>query len=327
MSPDIPFVMVSSTMDLKIFTGNSNPALAAKVAKQLNLPLGEIQVKKFNDGETFVKIVENVRGGDVFLIQSTCAPANESLMELLVMMDAFKRASAGRLTIVMPYYGYARQDRKDAPRTPISARLVADLLQVAGADRVFSLDLHAPQIQGFFDIPFDHLFAAPVLVPEMRKLLSSSTENVVLISPDAGGVERARAYAKRLDCAIAIADKRREGPGKIAEVNIIGDVKGKEAILLDDLVDTAGTLTEVAAVLLSRGASKVWACATHGVLSGPAVERINKSPLEHVLITDTIPSDEKQRLCPKLKVLSVAELLAAAIRRIHDSDSVSSLFV
>lgn len=312
---------------IRIFTGNSNPVLAHKVANYLKVPVGDITVKKFSDGETFVKINENVRGADVFIVQSTCAPANETLMELLVMVDAFKRASADRITAVMPYYGYARQDRKDSPRTPISARLVADLLQAAGVDRIFSLDLHAPQIQGFYNIPVDHLFAAPVLLSKMKELIYEDPSQVVLVSPDAGGVERTRAYAKRLNCAIAIADKRREGPGKIAEVNIIGDVEGKEAILLDDLVDTAGTLTEVASVLLRNGAVKVWATATHGVLSGPAIERINKSPIERLLITDTIPTDEKQKVCSKLVVLSVSELLGDAIARIHRSDSVSSLFL
>lgn len=316
-----------SNPDLKIFTGNSNPQLAQKVAAYLKLPMGDITVKKFSDGESFIRINENVRGQDVFIIQSTCAPANESLMELLVMLDAFKRASPERVTAVMPYYGYARQDRKDSPRTPISARLVADLLQAAGAHRIFSLDLHAPQIQGFYNIPVDHLFAAPVLVKRMQTLLKRNPEEVVLVSPDAGGVERTRAYAKRLNCAIAIADKRRDGPGKIAEVNIIGNVKNKEAILLDDLVDTAGTLTQVANVLLDNGADKVWACATHPVLSGPAIERINSSPIERVLVTDTIPTDEKVKACSKLEVLSVAELLGDAIARIHRSDSVSSLFI
>ncbi len=312
--------------DLKIFSGNANLGLATKVAKSLNLALGDVTVKKFSDGESFVKINENVRGSDVFIIQSTSSPANETLMELLVMLDAFKRASPSRMTAVLPYYGYARQDRKDTPRTPISARLVADLLQAVGVDRVFTLDLHAPQIQGFFDIPVDHLFAAPVLIKEMQKIIKDP-EKVVLVSPDAGGVERTRAYAKRLGSPIAIADKRRDGPGKIAEVNIIGDVKGKEAILLDDLVDTAGTLVQVAATLLNEGATKVWACATHGVLSGPALDRINQSPIERLLLTDTIQSEEKQKTCPKLQVLTVAELLSEAICRIHKGDSVSSLFV
>ncbi|MBN8554790.1 MAG: ribose-phosphate pyrophosphokinase [Deltaproteobacteria bacterium] len=316
-----------SFSNLKLFTGNSNPQLAQKVAACLKVPLGDALVKKFSDGESFVRINENVRGADVFIIQSTCSPANDNLMELLVMIDALKRASADRITAVIPYYGYARQDRKDSPRTPITARLVADLLESAGIDRVFSLDLHAPQIQGFFNIPFDHLFAAPVLLKSMQTFITGDPADVVLISPDAGGVERTRAYAKRLNCSIAVADKRRDGPGKIAEVNIIGNVQGKEAILLDDIVDTAGTLTMVSKELLSRGATKVWACATHPVLSGPAIERINESPLERLLVTDSIPSQDKQAQCNKLHVLSVSELLADAILRIHQSDSVSSLFV
>jgi ribose-phosphate pyrophosphokinase len=315
-----------SFSNFKIFSGNSNPLLAQKVASYLKVPMGDVLVKKFSDGESFVRINENVRGADIFIIQSTSSPANENLMELLIMIDAFKRASADRITAVIPYYGYARQDRKDSPRTPISARLVADLLEAAGADRVFSLDLHAPQIQGFFNIPLDHLFAAPVLLKAMQTHIKDPA-NVVLISPDAGGVERTRAYAKRLDCSIAVADKRRDAPGQIAEVNIIGDVKGKEAVLLDDIVDTAGTLTRVSKELLNQGATKVWACATHAVLSGPAIQRINESPLERLLVTDTIPTDQKQAQCKKLSVLSVSELLGDAILRIHQSDSVSSLFV
>lgn len=311
---------------LKIFTGNANPELAKKVAAYLNVPMGDATVKKFSDGETFVRINENIRGADCFIIQSTSAPANDNLMEVLVMIDAMKRASAGRITAVIPYYGYARQDRKDSPRTPITARLVADLLERVGANRVFSLDLHAPQIQGFFDIPVDHLFAAPVLLKAVRKYVEDP-KNTVLISPDAGGVERARAFAKRLDCSIGVADKRREAANQIAEVNIIGDVKGKETILLDDIVDTAGTLTMVSKVVLQNGAKKVWACCTHGVLSGAAIQRINESPLERVLVTDTIPTAEKQKNCPKIEVLTVSELLGDAIARIHNSDSVSSLFI
>jgi len=312
--------------ELKLLTGNSNPDLASKIAKQLNTTITPALVKKFSDGETFVRIEDNIRGADCFIIQSTCAPANENLMELLVMIDALKRASARRITAVMPYYGYARQDRKDTPRTPITARLVADLLQAAGAHRVFALDLHAAQIQGFFNIPFDHLFAAPVLVKRLKELIKEPSK-AVLVSPDAGGVERARAYAKRLDCAIAIADKRREGPGKIAEVNIIGDVRGREAVLLDDIVDTAGTLAEVSRVLVDQGASRVWAVATHAVLSGPAPERILQSPLERLILTDTVPIGNKTDLCPKIEVLTVSELLGEAIQRIHRQDSVSSLFV
>jgi len=313
--------------DLKIFSGTSNPKLSDKVAKCLGVKLGEAQLKKFSDGEIFFRINENVRGTDIFIVQSTCQPANENLMELLIMIDAFKRASAGRITAVIPYYGYARQDRKDSPRTPISARLVADLLESAGVHRVFSLDLHAPQIQGFFSIPVDHLFAAPVLIKDMQSILKNKTEDVVLVSPDAGGVERTRAYAKRLNCSIAIADKRRDAPGHVAEVNIIGHVKGKEAILLDDIVDTAGTITEVSKVLLENGAKKVWACATHGVLSNAAIQKINDSPLERLLLTDTIPLEKKEKDCPKIRVLSVAELLGDAINRIHRADSVSALFV
>jgi len=313
--------------DLKIFTGNANPKLAKAVAKYLGVTLGDVTVKKFSDGETFVRINENIRGADAFILQSTCAPANDHLMELLVMMDALKRASANRITAVIPYYGYARQDRKDSPRTPISARLVADLLQKAGASRVFSLDLHAPQIQGFFDIPVDHLFAAPVLLKTIKELISVPLDKVVLVSPDAGGVERARAFGKRLGCTIAVADKRRDAPGEVAEANIIGDVKGKEAIIVDDMVDTAGTMCLVAEALKQAGATKVWACVTHPVLTGPAVQRINESCLERLLVTDTIPINGKEKACPKLVCLSVAELLSEAIKRIHRSDSVSSLFV
>jgi len=313
--------------ELKVLAGNSNPALFQTVSEHLGTNLCAAVVKRFSDGESFVRIEENIRGSDVFVMQSTCAPANENIMELLVMIDALKRASARRITAVLPYYGYARQDRKDSPRTPISARLVADLLQAAGIHRIFCLDLHAAQIQGFFNIPVDHLFAAPVLLKRIREIADQSKNELVLIAPDAGGVERARAFGKRLDCAIAVVDKRRDSPGQIAEVNIIGDVKGKEAIILDDIVDTAGTIQEVSKVTIARGAKKVWACATHGVLSGPAVQRIKDSPLERLLITDTIPLGNKASPGSKIEVLSVAELLSDAIKRIHSSDSVSSLFV
>jgi ribose-phosphate pyrophosphokinase len=313
--------------DLKIISGNSNRKLADAVAKFLHTKPAEVTVKNFSDGETFVRIEENIRGADVFIVQSTCQPANDNLMELLVTMDALKRASADRITAVMPYYGYARQDRKDSPRTPITARLVADLLQSAGADRVFSLDLHAAQIQGFFDIPVDHLFAAPVLLEFIKEKASVPLEELVLVSPDAGGVERARAFGKRLNCNIAVADKRRDAPGSIAEINIIGDVKGKEAIIIDDMVDTAGTMCMVAQGLKEQGATKVWAVCTHGVLSGPAINRVNESCLERLLVTDTIPMERKVQECSKLEVLSVADLLGEAILRIHKSDSVSSLFV
>lgn len=312
---------------LKILSGNSNPELAKKVAEHLGVPLTSAEIKRFNDGESFVRINENVRGADVFIVQSTSNPANDHLMELLLMIDALRRSSAERVTAVVPYYGYARQDRKDSPRTPISARLVADLLESAGADRVFSLDLHAPQIQGFFKIPVDHLFAAPVLLAEMKKLLGDRKE-IVLISPDAGSVERTRAFAKRLECPMAVVDKRRSGAGQVAEVKIIGDVAGKEAIMIDDLIDTAGTLTEVAKALKEIGkAHAIWAVATHGVLSPPALERIEQSPIEKVLITDTIAMGSKALNSKKVRVLSVAGLLASGIERIHNKDSVSELFV
>jgi len=312
---------------LKIFTGNANPELSKEVSEQLGVTLGDSEVRRFSDGETFVRINENVRGADVFVLQSTCSPANDHLMEILLMIDALRRASAARITAVIPYYGYARQDRKDSPRTPISARVVADLLESVGADRVFSLDLHAPQIQGFFKIPVDHLFAGSVLLKEMREHISKPDE-VVLVSPDAGSVERTRAYAKRLGCSIAVADKRRSAPGKVAEVRIIGEVEGRDAIIVDDLIDTAGTMTEVARVLAEQEkCRRVWAVATHAVLSGPALERIEKSPMEKVFVTDTIPLGEKGRQSSKMQVLSVAGLLADAIRRIHNEDSVSELFV
>ncbi len=318
---------MSQSRRLKILSGNSNPKLAQEVAKHLKVEVTSAEIKRFNDGESFVRINENVRGADVFIIQSTSSPANDNLMELLLMIDALRRSSAERVTAVIPYYGYARQDRKDSPRTPISARLVADLLEAAGADRVFSLDLHAPQIQGFFKIPVDHLFAAPVLLAEMKNILGDR-KDFVLISPDAGSVERTRAFAKRLECSMAVVDKRRAGPGQLAEVKIMGDVAGKEAILIDDLIDTAGTMTEVAKALKDLGgASSVWAVATHGVLSSPALERIEQSPIDKVLITDTIDLEEKVKKVSKMKVLSVAGLLANGIERIHNKDSVSELFV
>ncbi len=290
----------------------------------MDQPLGRAQVRTFSDGEVFVELGENVRGRDVFVIQSTCSPVNTNLMELLILMDALKRASARRITSVIPYYGYARQDRKVAPRVPISAKLVADLITTAGATRVLSMDLHAGQIQGFFDIPVDHLFAAPVLLKHFRE---RGYEDLVVVSPDAGGVERARAYAKRLDASIAIVDKRREEANVAKAMNIVGDVKGKNAIIVDDMVDTAGTLTQAAQAILKQGAKDVMACATHAVLSGPAVERIENSELSSVVITDTIPLSKEAQKCSKIKVMSVASLLGEAIRRIHEEDSVSSLFV
>lgn len=314
--------------EIKLFSGNANPALAKKVADELGIKLGDAKVKKFNDGESFVRVNENVRGRDCFILQSSCNPANDNLMEILLMTDALKRASAWRVTAVMPYYGYARQDRKDAPRTPISARVIADLLESAGADRVFTLDLHAPQIQGFFKVPVDHLFAASVILNAMRNQIGDDgLGNIVLVSPDAGSVERTRAYAKKLKCGIAVADKRRDAPGKVAEVNIIGEVKSKEAIIVDDLIDTAGTMCEVARTLQQQGATKVWAAATHPVLSGPAIDRINESPMERVMVTDTIPLGEKADKTNKIEVLSVSGLLADGIRRIHNEDSISALFI
>jgi len=281
-------------------------------------------VRRFSDGEVMVELGENVRGRDVFVIQSTCSPVNENLMELLLLIDALKRASARRITAVMPYYGYARQDRKVAPRVPISAKLVADLITVAGAKRMLSVDLHAGQIQGFFDIPVDHLFAAPVLLNIIR---SKDYPDPIIVSPDAGGVERARAYAKRLDVNLAIVDKRRDRANEAKAMNIVGDVKGKTAIVVDDMIDTAGTLTQAAQALLGHGATQVVACATHAVLSGPAITRIESSEISSVVVTNTIPLTEKARSSPKIFVASVAGLLGEAILRIHQEDSVSSLFV
>ncbi len=310
---------------IKIFCGNSNPGLAAKICASLGLPLGAAKVRTFSDGEIMVEIGENVRGRDVYIVQSTCYPTNNNLMELLIMMDALKRASAATITAVVPYYGYARQDRKVAPRTPITSKLVADLLTSAGADRVVTVDLHAGQIQGFFNIPVDNLYAAPVMLGYIKK--NFYRDSVVMVSPDAGGTERARAYAKRLECTLAIIDKRRSGPNISEVMHLIGDVKDKVAIILDDMVDTAGTLTQAARALRDHGAKTIYACATHGVLSGPAIDRINDSCIEEVVITDTIPQDDKAQKTSKLKVLSVADLLAEAIRRIHQDESVSSLFV
>lgn len=310
--------------DLKIFSGNANPALAASIAKHIGKPLGRADIKRFSDGEVNLEIHENVRGCDIFVIQPTCPPSNDSYMELFVMLDALKRASAARITAVMPYYGYARQDRKVAPRAPITAKLMADLLTAAGADRILSVDLHAGQIQGFFDIPFDHLFGMPVLLSYLKENMEGET---VIVSPDAGGVERARAFAKRLGASIAFIDKRRIAPNEAKALNLVGDVVGKNAIILDDLIDTAGTLTQAVDTLLAHGAKKVSACATHPVLSGPAVNRIQDSQLQEVVVTDTIPLSPQARNCRKIKQLTVAPLLAEAIQRIHGNDSVSSLFV
>ena len=310
---------------IKIFCGNSNPVLAGKICSALGVPLGVSKVKNFSDGEIMVEIGENVRGREVYIVQSTCYPTNNNLMELLIMMDALKRASASKITAVMPYYGYARQDRKVAPRTPITSKLIADLLTTAGADRVITVDLHAGQIQGFFDIPVDNLYAAPVILEYIKK--NFCKDSIVMVSPDAGGTERARAYAKRLGSTLAIIDKRRPGPNISEVMHLIGDVKDKVAIILDDMVDTAGTLTQAAKALNEHGAKAIYACATHGVLSGPAIDRINDSHIEEVVVTDTIPLEDKAERSEKIKVLSVAELLAEAIRRIHQNESVSSLFV
>ncbi len=310
---------------IKIFTGNAHTSLSQEICDYLNMPLGRAQVRKFSDGETFVEIGENVRGADVFVIQPTCPPVNDHLMELLIMIDALRRASARRITAVVPYYGYARQDRKAAPRVPISAKLVADIITTAGARRLLSMDLHAGQIQGFFSIPVDHLFAAPVLLKHLHEF---PRDEVVMVSPDAGGVERTRAFAKRLGTGLAIIDKRREKANESQVMHIIGDVKDKIAILLDDMVDTAGTLCNAAQALQEHGAKEIHACATHPVLSGPAVERIKNSVLKSLMVTNTIPLGEKAKeLGDKVKVFTVAPLLGEAISRIHDDDSVSSLFV
>jgi ribose-phosphate pyrophosphokinase len=310
---------------IRIFSGNSNPQLALNICASLNVKLSAARVRNFSDGEILVEIGENVRGRDVYIIQSTCAPTNDNLMELLIMADALKRASAATITAVMPYYGYARQDRKAAPRTPITAKLVADLITTSGIDRVVTIDLHAGQIQGFFNIPVDNLYAAPVILSYLKTRFDG--QPVVMVSPDAGGTERARAFAKRLGCTLAVIDKRRTGPNVAEIMHLIGDVRDKIAIILDDMVDTAGTLTQAAKALKENGAKAVFACATHGVLSGPAIERINNSDIEEIVLTDTIPLGSKQEQTTKVQVLSVAALLAEAIKRIHEDESVSSLFV
>ncbi|MDD5153537.1 MAG: ribose-phosphate pyrophosphokinase [Thermodesulfobacteriota bacterium] len=309
---------------LKIFSGNSNLPLAHAICRYLGMELGKAVVRTFSDGETMVEIGENVRGSDVFVIQPTCPPVNQNLMELLIMIDALRRASARRITAVIPYYGYGRQDRKVAPRTPITAKLVADLITTPGARRVLAMDLHAGQIQGFFNIPVDNLFAAPVLLEYIREHF---LENLVMVSPDAGGVERTRAFAKRLEAQLAIIDKRRERPNESQVMNIIGNVKGKNVVILDDMVDTAGTLCQAAQALQEHGAKVIHACTTHPVLSGPAIKRIEASPISKLIVTDTIPLGPEAQKCRKIEVLSVAGLLGEAIQRIHNEDSVSSLFV
>ncbi len=310
---------------LKVFSGSAHPALAAEIAEFLGVPLGHARLHRFPDSEVAFQIDENIRGTDVFVVQPTCNPVDEHLMELCVMIDAFRRSSASRITAVVPYYGYARQDRKDKPRVPISAKLVANLLSAAGANRVLTMDLHKAQIQGFFDIPVDHLFAAPVIIEYLGKL---GSDGLTIVSPDAGGAERARAYAKRLDAELAIIDKRRSTETGVAEVmNVVGDVKGRTCILQDDIIDTAGTIVKAATALKDNGAGRIIACAVHGVLSGPAIERIENAPIEKLIITNTIPVNGVRGESKKLVVLSVARLLGQAIRSIHEETSVSSLFV
>ncbi len=316
--------MVKAKHGVKVFTGNANPGLAKEICESMNIPVGNAVVTRFSDGEINVQIMDNVRGSDVFVVQPTSNPVNRHIMELLIMIDALKRASAARITAVLPYYGYSRQDRKVQPRVPISAKLVADLITTAGANRVLTVDLHAGQIQGFFNIPVDNLFAAPVLLDYLR---GKKFNNLTLVSPDAGGVERTRAFAKRLDAALAIIDKRREKANVAQVMHIIGDVKGHDCLLLDDMVDTAGTLTEGVAALKKAGAGTIMAACSHAVLSGPAIQRINDSALSEVIVTNTIALDNKQKECKKLTVLSVAPLLAEAMTRIHEETSLSSLFV
>ena len=308
---------------LKLFTGNANPALAKEICEYLGIGLGQATASAFSDGEIRIRIEENVRGADVFLVQSCCQPVNTSIMELLIMIDALKRSSAHRITAVIPYFAYARQDRKDQPRVPISAKLMADLITKAGADRVLTMDLHAGQIQGFFNIPVDNLYATPILLDYITK---KGESDLVVVSPDAGGVERARAFAKRLQAGLAIIDKRREGPNNAQVMNIIGDVETKSALLLDDMIDTAGTIVQGAQACRDKGARRVWAGCTHPVLSGPALDRIQASCLAEVVVTNTIPLNGKDQQCSKLRVLSVAPLLGEAISRIHQEESVSSLF-
>jgi ribose-phosphate pyrophosphokinase len=310
--------------DLKVFTGSAHPALGAAIALHIGVPLGRAHLARFSDGEVWFQIHDNVRGADVFVVQPTCSPVNENLMEMLVMLDAFKRSSASRLTAVLPYYGYGRQDRKDKPRVPISAKLVADLLQTAGSDRILTMDLHAAQIQGFFDIPVDHLFAAAVIIEHVQQLKLS---DLVVVSPDAGGVERARAYAKRLDASLAIVDKRRDQPNVTEVHHVIGDVSGRTALIVDDMVDTGGTLTKVAEAIKAAGAREVLASCSHAVLSGHAIERIEKSPLSKLIVTDSIPLSADKLASGRIVVLTIGGLLGRAIKNIHEETSVTSLFV
>ena len=309
---------------LKLFLGSAHPALGKEITEFLGVPIGQAKLRRFPDSEVSFQIEENIRGTDVFIVQPTCSPVDQNLIELCVMIDAFRRSSALRITAVIPYYGYARQDRKDKPRVPISAKLVANLLSAAGANRVLTMDLHKPQIQGFFDIPVDHLFAAPVVIDYLSRLNESE---LTLVSPDAGGAERARAYAKRLGADLAIVDKRRSDDGTTEVMNVVGEVEGRVCIIQDDIVDTAGTLCSAAQALADTGARRVLACAVHGVLSGSALERIEKSPLEELIVTNTIPLESARERSDKLHVLSVATLLGNAIKNIHEETSVSSLFV
>ena len=310
--------------ELKIFGGRAHPVLATEICGYLNLAQGEIEAYNFADGEIFCQIKENVRGADVFVIQPICDPVNERLVELLIMLDAFKRSSAVRVTAVLPYYAYARQDKKDKPRVPLSAKLVADLISVAGADRILTMDLHASQIQGFFNVPVDHLFAAPVVLEAIRDL---ELPDLMIVSPDAGGVERARAIAKRLQAGLAIVDKRRVAANEAEVMHVIGDVEGRNVLILDDIIDTAGTLAKTVEAVTEQNAARIFAAGVHAILSGPSIQRIEESPLEAVLITNTTPLREKLAKCDKLRPFSVAALLGEAIRRIHENSSVSSLFV
>jgi ribose-phosphate pyrophosphokinase len=309
--------------ELKIFSGNANLPLAQEICRRLKTPLGKINLTRFSDGELYCQILENVRGKDVFIIQPTCCPVNNNLMELLIMIDAFKRSSATRITSVIPYYGYARQDRKDKPRVPISSKLVADLLTAAGADRILSMDLHAGQIQGFFDIPVDHLYAMPVLIEHLKKM---KIPELTVVSPDAGGVERARSFAKRLNADLAVIDKRRTAPNEAEVMNIIGQVRGRNVVICDDMIDTAGTLLHTVLALKKKKVQRIFACATHGILSGPAIERLRTAPIEQIVITNTVAMNTS-KILPNMTILSVAGLLGKAIQSIHEETSVSDLFV
>jgi ribose-phosphate pyrophosphokinase len=320
--------MATGFGELKVFSGSAHPELTRDITSVLGVTVGQARLKRFPDTEVSFQIDENIRGADVFIVQPTCASATASvdqhLVELMIMIDAFRRSSAARITAVLPYYGYARQDRKDKPRVPISAKLVANVLSAAGTNRVLTMDLHKAQIQGFFDIPVDHLFAAPVIIEYLSRL---DADNLTLVAPDAGGAERARAYAKRLDAELAVIDKRRTDDGTAEVMNVIGDVEGRTCIIQDDIVDTAGTITKAATALKKSGASRVLACAVHGVLSGPAIRRIEESPIDRMIVTNTIPQSKASEGCSKIVVLSVARLLAQAIKSIHEETSVSSLFV